>query len=122
MFKDNAPSSDEEQFKEKRMPWWGYLIIITSLAFIASNIFSYKAGQNNQNTYFGPASCAKAFVAVDDYLKNSQAELSSALTDTPVADKVSIDEVAKLRKQCVGELPVIKAPITTTTAKVEVKK
>jgi hypothetical protein len=117
MFKDTAPSSDEEQFKEKRMPWWGYLIIIASLAFIASNIFSYKAGQNKPNTYFGPASCAKAFVAVDDYLKNSQAELSSALTDTPVSDKVSVEEVAKLRKQCVGELPVIKAPVTTTTRK-----
>lgn len=109
---------DFQDREKKSMPWWGYLAIALILAFIASNIFSYKAGQNNQNTYFGPVSCAKAFIAVDDYLKNSQAELSSALTDQPVKDKVNIDKVAKLRKQCVGELPVIK----TSTPKVEVKK
>lgn len=113
---------EESDPHRKSMPWWGYLIILAILAVIASNIFSYKAGQNKPNTYFGPASCAKAFVAVDDYLKNSQAELSSALTDTPVSDKVSVEEVAKLRKQCVGELPIIKAPDTTTTVKVEEKK
>lgn len=97
----------EVDSRQRKMPWWGYLILFGAILFFVSNIASYKAGQNKPNTYFGPASCAKSFVAIDNYLKTSQNELSTALVDTPAKDKVGVDEVTKLRKQCLGELEII---------------
>lgn len=86
------------------------------LIAIALVTIIYVAGysQGKKQQYFGPNSCRSAFAAIADQLDGAKDATAQAIRGTS-GDPSKNGEISKLVNQCLGELPVLKSDLTTTT-------
>lgn len=116
MNKTNTDPKDDFKKKKDPIPRWAWFALAIFVLLLGSHIASYKAGQNNQHDYFGPAKCTEAFHAIANGLADSKDEMAAAILDEE-APEGNAEDVRKLVKECTGDLPVIKTTTTTTEGK-----
>lgn len=92
-----------------------YIALVTVTVLLSVAYVSYQQGAK-QDKYFGPNSCRMAFTTIADQLDGSKDATAAAIRGVDGTDNKDA-EIKRLVQECLGELPELKATVTTVPAK-----